>query len=656
MLERSRNDSRRLATALALWIGAATAFAGLASASGAESQPDGSQSGAAEVQDAQYLFALAQALRHESDYAGAREAYGKALELEPDDPYLRLTFAEFLYDLGELEEAAAQASASRRLDPENPEALRLQARVALRQADKTSDAVENAIRLYAELARMLPNDLEARVSSGRLLMSLGRFEEAATVLREAYELRPDDMRLVSLLLSAYQGSQDHAEAERGLRSLLARFPELLEARLALGNLLAGTGRHRDAAALLKEAPGDQRKSLELIRILTLELYRSGVWQEALAESESWVALAPDETSAGYLNALALSALGRYTEAEEVLRTLHAADQTSFDIVRVLAEVLERQNRAEEAATLLAETVAALESDGRAEEAMQTTLELLDLEARSENWERVIELTAALQADDAFADDGEIALMRGQALLESGRESEAVALFSGLSGDSEVADRARASEAEALFRMGEVEQAERVLMELANAGGIEKVLLVARAMHRLELYQKAIPLWLRAKQDNPDALDVRFWLGSAYERSGNHQSAEGEFRELLERDELFAPALNYLGYMWAERGENLAEALGLVEKAVALEPNNGAYVDSLGWAYFQLGNYEEARGHLEKAARLVGNDAVVFEHLGDVYVALGNRSLAAASYRRALDLEDENEEAVQRKLDQLNGDS
>jgi len=106
-------------------------------------------------------------------------------------------------------------------------------------------------------------------------------------------------------------------------------------------------------------------------------------------------------------------------------------------------------------------------------------------------------------------------------------------------------------------------------------------------------------------------------------------------------------------MWAELGVNLEEALELVQKAVAMEPDNGAFVDSLGWAHFQLGNLEEAQEHLERAATLVGEDPVVFEHLGDVYHLLGRLEDARAIYLRALDQPDaENAEQVRRKLEEL----
>ncbi|MEM1207564.1 MAG: tetratricopeptide repeat protein [Acidobacteriota bacterium] len=141
------------------------------------------------------------------------------------------------------------------------------------------------------------------------------------------------------------------------------------------------------------------------------------------------------------------------------------------------------------------------------------------------------------------------------------------------------------------------------------------------------------------------------LGAAQERDGRFEDAETTFQTLLELTPNHAPALNYLGYMWAERSKNLEQALDMVRRAVSQDPDNGAYVDSLGWIYFQLGRFEEAKPHLEWAARLEPADGTVFEHLGDLYVELGEPGKARAAYRRSLDAEPTND-GVEQKLGDL----
>jgi len=108
-----------------------------------------------------------------------------------------------------------------------------------------------------------------------------------------------------------------------------------------------------------------------------------------------------------------------------------------------------------------------------------------------------------------------------------------------------------------------------------------------------------------------------------------------FRKVLGKDPENAAVLNYLGYMLADRGQKLDEALIMIKKAVDLEPANGAYLDSLGWAYFKLGKYEQAEDNLTKASQHMGADPTVQEHLGDLYQKTGRLKLAAAHWERAI---------------------
>jgi tetratricopeptide (TPR) repeat protein len=116
-----------------------------------------------------------------------------------------------------------------------------------------------------------------------------------------------------------------------------------------------------------------------------------------------------------------------------------------------------------------------------------------------------------------------------------------------------------------------------------------------------------------------------------------------FLALLKKDPEHAPSLNYLGYMWAESGKNLDQAHEMLVRAVGHEPNNGAYVDSLGWVYYRLGNLDLAEKYLTDATTLLPRDATVHEHLGDVLVKRGDKERALRSYRMALSLDPEAKE-------------
>jgi tetratricopeptide (TPR) repeat protein len=112
-------------------------------------------------------------------------------------------------------------------------------------------------------------------------------------------------------------------------------------------------------------------------------------------------------------------------------------------------------------------------------------------------------------------------------------------------------------------------------------------------------------------------------------------AEAAFRAVIARDPSHAPALNYLGYMLAERGERLDESVDLIKRALQVEPGNGSYLDSLGWAYFKGGQFELAETHLRQAAGRLTTNSVVLDHYGDVLFQLGRLDAAIEAWTHAL---------------------
>jgi predicted Zn-dependent protease len=129
--------------------------------------------------------------------------------------------------------------------------------------------------------------------------------------------------------------------------------------------------------------------------------------------------------------------------------------------------------------------------------------------------------------------------------------------------------------------------------------------------------------------------VQFQRGATYEREKKYEQSEEAFRKLLASNPQNAAVLNYLGYMLVDRNLKMDESLIMIKKAVELEPANGAYLDSLGWAYFKLGKYELAEDNLTRASQHMGADPTVQEHLGDLYQKTGRLKLAAAHWERAI---------------------
>ena len=121
------------------------------------------------------------------------------------------------------------------------------------------------------------------------------------------------------------------------------------------------------------------------------------------------------------------------------------------------------------------------------------------------------------------------------------------------------------------------------------------------------------------------------------------------QQVFRLDPQHAQALNFLGYSYAERGIRLDQALDMIQRALESDAWNGAYLDSLGWVYFQMGRYEEARGPLEQAARTYPHDPTVLDHLGDLYAKVGELELALAAWSRAIDSGAEDPESLWAKI-------
>jgi Flp pilus assembly protein TadD len=159
--------------------------------------------------------------------------------------------------------------------------------------------------------------------------------------------------------------------------------------------------------------------------------------------------------------------------------------------------------------------------------------------------------------------------------------------------------------------------------------------------------------VEASISSPEILDAAFFIsyGSAAEKAGDTLKAADLLKRAISLDPLnSAEACNYLGYMWADRNENLDEAERLILQAVRLDPYNGAYMDSLGWVWLRQGKFSKALTELMRAAEAMKKpDPVVFEHIGDAHEKLGRTADALHYWHKALQLET-NGAALTEKID------
>jgi Flp pilus assembly protein TadD len=161
---------------------------------------------------------------------------------------------------------------------------------------------------------------------------------------------------------------------------------------------------------------------------------------------------------------------------------------------------------------------------------------------------------------------------------------------------------------------------------------------------------------RSKGHESDAALLLAQLAQAYAELGQNEQAIASLTAAIASDPLSAPALNSLGYTLAERGERLPEAVSFIERALKVEPDNPAYLDSLGWALFKQGRTEEAEPYLRKAADALPSQSVILDHYGDVLLRRGKPGEAIGAWERALagDGLDVDVAAIQKKIKDAKG--
>lgn len=182
--------------------------------------------------------------------------------------------------------------------------------------------------------------------------------------------------------------------------------------------------------------------------------------------------------------------------------------------------------------------------------------------------------------------------------------------------------------------------------------------LATALSRAKRHKDALAIFSKLQDEargrDESLLDEDFYFqwGAVAEQAGDLDKAAELMKKAIEINPNAPEPYNYLGYMWADKGQNLDEAGTLIKKAIEIEPKNGAYLDSLGWYYFKVGRFEDARRELLAALdSLKEEDPVVLEHLADTYEKLGNLREAVSFWEKALKHESDNADRLRQKIEE-----
>ena len=629
-------------------VGVAWGCAGFGTAlAGSGEQSKGSGEALALVAEAQLRLGA-------GEIAEGLKLLRRATELDPDNPELAEEFGLALADAGMKEEALKQFRRTGGDLSPNGEATY---GILLAHAAQSPADLEAAVKHLHMGVDAVPQGSQARLVLAQSLIRMDKGSEAWEQVRFLLDERPDDPRLWILAGESLRQMDKLDEAADWLRRATA-VPELRQrATLELVDTLATARKFKDAADVLGEFLSKEGSTLTgMTRWATL-LARSGDKDKARQVLDQVLAGDPNQHDALLMKAMVEASDGHVEAAEQLYRRVLAANPDDPDAALGLARLLIDSRHLNEARLVL---------DGLWKQVDENKLD--GQYASTE----VAQERAALELLDRKTDDalpwlkkasGKVLTRRQLALWgeyyrlrEAYKDGLAFVRAADVEDDKETARLRSALVAEFSLAAGD-EAAANETMNRLFAGGADEVVTALGVLDRRKRFAEAATRAKGAMARLGDTPTLIFAWAAALERSGAWDEAVKQFRKLLAKQPDNAAALNYLGYMFADRGVNLEEARTMLTKAVDLEPNSGAYQDSLGWVYFRLGELDRAEKHLTEALRLEPFDATLREHVGDLFRACGDKAKAAESYRQALGLtleEAGQKERIEKKLAEVAG--
>jgi tetratricopeptide (TPR) repeat protein len=440
-------------------------------------------------------------------------------------------------------------------------------------------------------------------------------------------------------------------------------PEDEPSRLFLGQLYRIRRQTGDAERVLTEGPGKPRSPDSAFLLYQVYL-DAGRYDDALATARWLSRNEPGELRGRMAVAAVYQRMERHSEAEQALRDALANEPGNLRLYGALARMLRQRGAYEEEKALYAEildqyphhhatlvqlgevqlaqddTEGAIRTFEKVEERypddIQSVVRLGYLLFEAKRFEEARErFERALKAEPQ---EYEIAFFLGVVTRRLGDTEASLAAFESIPPEHRYYPEARAQVAAVYERRGDYDEA---LAEVERA-------LAVRDTRDLRLYGAT----LRAKvgdldgavrdvelmlEDTPQDDELLFNLGVLYGEAEQIDQAIGYMQQALESNPDNASALNYIGYTWAERGQNLDEAERMIHRAIELRPDDGYIVDSLGWVYYMRAR-PLVESERQRAHELTGGDPVISEHLGDTYLLMDDKERALENFEEAVALE------------------
>jgi tetratricopeptide (TPR) repeat protein len=626
----------------------ALAWPGLAQTSGSAPAPDGRASAYYNFAMGHMYSELAANYGYRSEYVDkAIEHYRAALKSDPGAGFVSEELTDLYIQAGKLADAVAEAEEMLKRNPDNLEARRMLGRIYSRliqdpqQNRINQERLRQAIEQYRKITEKDGKDLDAWLVLGRLYKIGQDSVESEKAYKKALELDPDNeyalsgmvmvysdlgdaknavemsrrlaernpnSRTLRALAKAYEDLHDYAGAAQTLRRALELAPHDPEIGRNLGEDLLLAGDIDAALKLYSElAQADPKDPGPQLHLSQIYRQKRDLAKAREAQDRAF-AIDPDSLDIRYNEVNLLDAEGKYAEAitrlKQILdsttkRAYTHSEQTNRAILLGQLGLLYRLGEQYALAVETFQQIAALDPDAGPRAAAQ----VLDTYRQAKEFAKAEKEAEA--AYKKYPDDRTVRVIRASLLADLGRTEEAAAAAKQLLDGKH--DR------ETYLALAQIYDKGKKFPEMAQA-------LDAAA---------------KLSESNEEKAEVFFMRGAMHEKMQKLELAEAEFRKVLAINPQYASALNYLGYMLADRNLRLAEARELIRRAVELEPANGAFLDSLGWVEFRLGKLDDAETYLRQALERVTRDPTVHDHLGDVYFQKGRLKDAIAQWEISL---------------------
>jgi tetratricopeptide (TPR) repeat protein len=607
------------------------------------------------VAEAYAQFLLAHHLDETEDVDGAIAAFKRAMELDPLAADVPAELAALYLKLNRLDEAQATAEQAIKIAPANREANRVLGMAYASRIDARGDAAQGsragdsrAEENVAKAIRCLETAIEGaaresdpnvRATLARLYLRAEQYDKAIEILSDLVRQEPGWQDGPLLLTEAYASAGKNADAIAWLEEQTAEDPRLLP---ALADFYERERRWNDAANTYEKAVKQAPRSIELRTRYASALLNAGGRANATRARDVLAELTSGRTDARtlYLLSQAQRRAGDAKAAEATARRVIAQNGKSPWGYYALAEALEERHQFQSVVDEIAPVVANAASAGKsaADQSFDTSILLPHLGfAYQELGDYDKAVTTFAEARRRSPKDPNIAGYLVEANIAAKKYTAALDAVKAARAEHPDDLRLTRLEAQALRHTGKGSEGVALLESALKTHADDPMAYISLAQLYVDTERggDAVRVLQDAQKKFPDDTSVVFELGTAYDKLKRFSDAEGTFQQIIKRDPENAAALNYLGYMLADRGERLDESVGYLQKALQLEPENGSYLDSLGWAYFKSDKLDLAEDNLHRAADQLKTNSVIQEHYGEVLFKLGRFNDAIAAWTRAL---------------------